>query len=248
MIIGVHEMYVGETAEIAAIRGEQGGVRRLKGMGLREGKLIDLLHYDPLVNKKIVINCDNIHLAFDASLSEGIRVRPLKGYFAEIKSMAHHDQLTGCLKRHAANRVLAHEYEKFADREIPMSLLLADIDHFKKINDTRGHGAGDEVLKDLAAVMRSALRRSDTLCRWGGEEFLVLLRGTEPQEAFRIGERVRRMVESHVFSPFAVQGLVTVSVGGSGLPPARPLAQLVETADAALYAAKNNGRNQVKIC
>lgn len=248
MVIGMHEMYVGETAEIISIVGDTTEIKRLKDMGIREGKLIDLLHYDPVVNRKIVIGGNNTRLAFDVSLSKHIRVRPLKGYFEVIKSQAYYDNLTGCLNRHATNCILASEYEKFVKDRIPLSLLLADIDHFKRINDACGHTVGDSVLKNVSALLKQALRRSDILCRWGGEEFLILLRGTVLHEARQIAERLRQKVASHIFPPFEGSGIVTVSIGGCGLPPDRHIEHLVDVADTALYRAKNNGRNLVNIC
>jgi diguanylate cyclase (GGDEF)-like protein len=104
------------------------------------------------------------------------------------------------------------------------------------------------VLKSISALFKQVLRRSDCICRWGGEEFLILLRGTFINDAIQIAERVRKSVESHIFQPFRGSGFVTVSLGGCGLPPDRDISALVEIADSALYAAKNNGRNRVNIC
>lgn len=247
VIIPVTQMYIGETAEVLSLGGDPPEMVRLKNMGLREGKLIDLLHHDPYAAKKLVIGVDNARLAFPMELAGRILVRPLKSHYETIKIQAYYDQLTGCLNRHGADNLIREEVEKFAVKSIPLSLLLADIDHFKSINDTFGHQAGDGVLRDLSQLLRQGLRRSDILCRWGGEEFLILLRGTVLEDAQEIAERLRQQVESFAFQLPAGQG-VTVSIGGSGLPPVRSLDKLFAEADSALYLAKTTGRNQVTLC
>jgi len=248
MVIPMKEMYLGETAEVISAGGQAMEFKRLRDMGLREGRLIDLLHYDPVVSRKIIIGVDNSRIAFDAELAGRIRVRPLKSYYEVVKTQAHYDRLTGCLNRHSIECILTREYEKFSSNKIPLSLLLADIDYFKRINDTYGHDAGDGVLKNIAALFKRLLRRSDCLCRWGGEEFLILLRGTVANEALQIAERLRQSIESHMFQPFRESGFVTVSIGGCGLPPDRRVEDLIDIADNYLYRAKNNGRNQVSMC
>jgi diguanylate cyclase (GGDEF)-like protein len=248
MIIHLNEMYLGETAEIMSVSVQLDELKRLRDMGLREGKLIDMLFYDPLGSKKIIINVDNSKIAFDAEIAEGIKVRPLKSYYEVLKTEAVCDRLTGCLNRRSIECILMGEHEKFVSTKIPLSLFLADIDYFKRINDTYGHSAGDNVLKNISALFKQGLRRSDCLCRWGGEEFLILLRGTFINDAIQIAERLRESVERHIFQPFIGRGFVTVSFGGCGLPPFNDISTLIEMADSALYAAKNNGRNRVNIC
>lgn len=165
-----------------------------------------------------------------------------------MKSMAHYDKLTGCLNRHAAGSMVHREIERFSAQGLPLALLMMDLDHFKKINDTYGHGAGDEVLKKFADIIRQGLRRSDLFCRWGGEEFLVLLRGTVVDEALRIAERFRERIAAAVFPPCGESGLVTVSIGGASFPPGRAFERLIADADIALYRAKREGRNRVAVC
>ncbi|MBT9171560.1 MAG: Diguanylate cyclase DosC [Actinobacteria bacterium] len=245
--IGIKEMYSGETAEIISISADSATIRRLRDMGVREGKLIDLLHCDLLVSRKIIINVDNSKIAFDARLADSIKVRPLKSYYETVKNMANHDALTGCLNRHAVTCILLSEHEKFKNNRIPLALLLADIDYFKRINDTYGHGTGDSILKGISTVFKQVLRRSDCLCRWGGEEFLILLRGTVVNEAVQIAERLRQSVESNIFHPFRGSGFVTISIGGCGMPPEKSIEHLIEIADTALYEAKRNGRNRVNL-
>jgi diguanylate cyclase (GGDEF)-like protein len=249
MVVGIRDMYVGETAEIISIGGSDCiEIKRLRDMGIREGRLIDLITYDDAVNKKVVISIDNSRIALDIGLSAMIKVRPLKHYYEVVRSQAIFDSLTGCLNRHSIECILMREYEKFKNDRIPLSLLLADIDYFKRINDTYGHSAGDGVLKGISTLFKQVLRRSDCLCRWGGEEFLMLLRGTLIHDALQIAERLRQSVESNIFQPFVGSSFVTVSIGVCGLPPERDIEDIIKAADKALYDAKRNGRNRVNMC
>lgn len=248
MVISIKEMYIGETAEIISVGADNAYQRRLRDLGIREGKLIDLIHCDLTVSKKIVINIDNSKIAFDMELADNIKVRPIKSYYEVVKAQSAYDSLTNCLNRHTIECILKREYEKFVSNKIPFSLLLADIDYFKRINDTYGHNAGDSVLKAISMLFKQVLRRSDVLCRWGGEEFLILLRGTLINDAVQIAERIRQSVESCIFQPFRGSGFVTISIGGCGLPPEMDIDTLIKMADSALYAAKNDGRNRVYIC
>lgn len=248
MVISMKEMYLGETAEIISVCGNDICVKRLRDMGLREGKLFDLLHYDHLRSRKTIIIMDNSKIAFDAELADRIKVRPLKSYYETFRTHANYDSLTGCMNRRTLECVLMREHEKFVSNRIPLSVLLSDIDYFKRINDTYGHGVGDSVLVNISVLFKQLLRRSDCLCRWGGEEFLMLLRGTSLGEALRIAERLRQSIESHIFNPFKGSGFVTVSIGGCGMPPYKHIENIIEAADAALYSAKRNGRNRVTVC
>jgi len=247
-LLCVDEMFVGESAEVVSISDTFPEYKQLRNMGFREGRLIDLLHFDPLVTRKLVMGVDGMRLALDVSCAAHIRVRPLKSAFAQLRDMAHYDSLTGCLNRHAAGSIVRQEIERFSVMGLPLSLLMADLDHFKKINDTFGHGCGDEVLRNFAATIKQGLRRSDLFCRWGGEEFLILLRGTVIEEALRIAERFRERIAGAVFPPYTESGLVTVSIGCSGFPPGRQMERLIADADVALYVAKREGRNRVAAC
>ncbi len=247
-LLHVDELYMGETAEIVAINSDCNDTKRLRNMGLREGRMVDMLHCDHIFSKKIVLGLDGTRLAFPMLLAAHIVVRPIRSYFETLRDQASYDQLTGCLNRHAGQLIARQEVEKYAENDIPLAVLMADIDHFKKVNDTYGHPAGDEVLKKFAQVAGSALRRCDLLCRWGGEEFLILLRGTVQEESLQIADRIRRRVESLIFPPYEDCGLLTVSIGSAALPPGKQLEELVSEADQALYRAKREGRNRVAAC
>ena len=130
-----------------------------------------------------------------------------------------------------------------------LTLVMFDIDHFKKINDTHGHQAGDAVLTDLSALMMMSLRTEDVFARYGGEEFAVICRGSDVAQAQVIGERLRRGAEGRQFAYDGKIIPVTISVGLAGMPdPAiKDASALVSAADAALYRSKQGGRNRVSV-
>jgi diguanylate cyclase (GGDEF)-like protein len=137
---------------------------------------------------------------------------------------------------------------KFANRhETSISLLMLDIDHFKTINDSHGHLAGDAVLANFATVLTRAVRNEDVVARFGGEEIAIVLRAIAIEPAFALGERLRRLIEQTVTDHAGLQLRATASIGVAGFPTVRTDAvdQLVEAADRALYRAKHGGRNRV---
>ena len=131
----------------------------------------------------------------------------------------------------------------------PLALVLFDIDHFKKVNDTHGHQAGDHVLSEISSLLSSTLRAEDVFARYGGEEFGVICRGSDIAQAQVVGERLRKAVESHRFEYSGTHIPVTISVGVAVLPnPAvKDANDIVLYADQALYKSKNAGRNRVTV-
>src|SRR5262249_53061353 len=131
--------------------------------------------------------------------------------------------------------------------DAPLGLMFLDIDHFKKINDVHGHPAGDYVLVELAKLAHGVLRNEDIFCRYGGEEFAVVSRGTDLDEAKPLAERLRKAVEGHDFSYDGKRIPVTISVGVARVP--RPgigsSAEFIALADETMYTAKRSGRNRV---
>ena len=165
--------------------------------------------------------------------------------FEEVKSLAIRDGLTGVYNYRYFHEVLTHQLEVSRRYGWPLSLLFLDIDNFKSINDTRGHPEGDLVLKTLAGLLQSRVRHADMICRYGGEEFVVLVPQSSKPQAFHLAERLREQIAA---SPIALsQGEIhiTVSIGVATLEPDMSGEDLVKTADDAMYHAKQSGKNRV---
>jgi two-component system, cell cycle response regulator len=159
------------------------------------------------------------------------------------------DTLTGLHNRRYLERHLQTLLEQAKITGRPLSIMLADIDHFKAVNDTRGHGAGDEVLRQFADRLRANSRSSDLTCRLGGEEFVIVMPETNLDLAQRIAERMRVLIASQPFAAGTGTPLnVTASMGLAAADhAAEPFAALLQRADSALYAAKRCGRNRVAV-
>jgi diguanylate cyclase (GGDEF)-like protein len=154
------------------------------------------------------------------------------------------DYLTGVANRRATTQVLESAFEQACASSIAISVVLLDIDHFKTINDTRGHAVGDTALVQVCTILQQHLRASDVLGRWGGEEFLIVASATSSFEAVQVAERLRAVIATHSFDQV---GQVTASFGvATSLPQDTPEA-LVKRADEALYRAKQSGRNRVEL-
>lgn len=159
-----------------------------------------------------------------------------------LAQRASHDPLTGLLNRRGGDDAIARELSRASRRPAPLSLVMIDIDHFKKINDTHGHAAGDRVLVETAKAISGQLRLYDHAIRWGGEEFLVVLPGTPGFQAVTVAERVRAAVAA-VRNPDCPQ--VTISAGVAEVQ-GNKLDTALAQADAALYRAKSAGRDCVR--
>jgi len=165
----------------------------------------------------------------------------------ELERMATSDPLTA-IPNHRAFRTRIGEAAQRADRSgKPVSLLFVDIDHFKAVNDTYGHGAGDVVLKAVAKALTASVRKVDFVARYGGEEFVAVLEETGAEGALIMGERLRQRVGRLNFEEMDGKG-VTISVGIAGYPSdTKSIEELIALADSALYRAKNKGRNQCQV-
>lgn len=163
---------------------------------------------------------------------------------AEIRAAT--DGLTGLPNKRAVADALNRIFAQASTTSSPLALLVLDVDHFKQVNDTRGHAVGDRVLANIGAVIRGVLRTRDFAGRNGGEEFTILLPDTEIRMALPIAERVRAAI-AEISLPGSDVG-VTVSIGVAGFPQhASTPEQLERLADAALYLAKRQGRNRVEL-
>ena len=161
---------------------------------------------------------------------------------SEAKALV--DALTNVLNRNAYNLKigeLVHEYKRYKEE---WALLVLDIDHFKKFNDTYGHKTGDKVLKSVAATVSNSIRVSDHIFRYGGEEFVVILSRINKETTKTLSEKIRREVERDYFVDGDNELKVTMSIGAAIITPEDTEASLFERADKALYQAKQNGRNQ----
>ena len=166
--------------------------------------------------------------------------------FSSVRTMATYDTLTGLFNRRYFEERLALETEKAFRSGAPISLIMVDIDHFKKVNDTFGHTEGDKVLREISFVLRSSVRKKDVVARYGGEEFILILPDASQEESSMIAERIRRMVENNPFEVGNIRLKLTVSLGIAHFPTVRPssMEEFVRMADLALYDAKRGGRNQ----
>jgi len=167
--------------------------------------------------------------------------------FREVKDNSLRDGLTGCYNRTHTLEVIGAELRRARRTHQPVSLIMLDIDHFKQINDRFGHLCGDAVLATVGARMREALRGSDHKCRYGGEEFLVLLPETPIEGARRVAETLRRALADRIVTWKNDRLQITASFGVSvALPSETDIQALIGRADQALYQAKHAGRNCVR--
>lgn len=173
----------------------------------------------------------------------------LKESNRQLRELSLTDALTGLANRRHLMDILTVEFERSRRTDTPFSLLMLDLDHFKRINDDYGHQQGDTVLRALAELMKSHLRQYDTAARYGGEEFALVLPETDLVEAAGVAERLRREVAELVFAG-PLNGLsLTTSVGVASTPHKQinHVEDMIRIADEALYSAKESGRNRVEV-
>lgn len=161
----------------------------------------------------------------------------------EIEEMAIKDELTGAVNRHGIKDWLDNIARRVRWGLDSVSIIYADLDNFKVINDQFGHQVGDEILRQFVNLTRSELRDSDNLVRWGGEEFIIFCSGSNIHVATRIAERIRTTIENHQWEMI---GKLTCSFGVTELVAGERVTEMITRADEALYQAKNNGRNRVE--
>ena len=178
------------------------------------------------------------------------RLRAQKTELAEaldrISLLATRDELTGLLNRRAMTELLERECQRSHRSAQPWSVAIMDVDHFKQTNDAHGHAAGDEALRKVARVCESLVRDCDAVSRWGGEEFVLLLRNVDTRAALAAADRVRASVEGVSLSSGDAAFGITVSIGVATYRAGDTVAQALSRADEALYQAKLAGRNRVE--
>jgi diguanylate cyclase (GGDEF)-like protein len=173
---------------------------------------------------------------------EGDAISSAASEIQALERLASTDELTGLITRRGGEATIGNEIARAKRHRTPLTCVLIDVDRFKQVNDTFGHQVGDQVLRELSALFKRTLRTYDTVVRWGGEEFLLILPGVSLEDAQRLADRIRRAVEAIEF-PGA--GRITLSAGAAGLGLDYSFDEMLATADRRLYQAKSTGRNTV---
>lgn len=177
-------------------------------------------------------------------------IQPLKNasMYQDALDLAYTDSLTKVYNRHFLNITLQNEIDNYTRSSVPMSIILMDIDRFKRINDTFGHDAGDKVLCRVAEVVKKTIRKSDLLFRYGGEEFVIFLRDANLENARQVAEKIRKNIEGTAITINDDETLFcTSSFGVSQYSPTQTLNDLFKKTDEALYRSKASGRNTVTV-
>jgi len=163
---------------------------------------------------------------------------------AEISRIAAEDSLTGLYNRRKINELIQHEIERSERYQKGFSVIIMDIDYFKRVNDRHGHLAGDELLKMLAQILLTTIRHTDEVGRWGGEEFVVLCPETNNEGASSLADKIRQKIEYSTFNDYGKQ---TASFGIACYQEGDTIDTIISHADKALYMAKNTGRNRIEV-
>lgn len=189
---------------------------------------------------------DNTILVLEksAEIAHGAELAEMHSRVLELEQLSATDRLTGAWNRAHFDRTLISELSRSGRYLQPLALIFFDIDHFKRINDSHGHAVGDVVLCELVKVVREAIRSSDLLFRWGGEEFVILAPSTSYRSAASLAETVRARIEQHAIES---AGYITISLGVAEYVSGESEVAFLQRADAAMYAAKNAGRNRVVV-
>lgn len=188
--------------------------------GVNYGTLLSLADITPLENSRAEIERKN----------------------KELEYLATRDPLTNCLNRRSFFEIFKHHWQQSVKNNTSIGCVMVDIDHFKSINDTHGHAVGDEVLRDVSAALLDSVRGSDCVCRYGGEEFCVLMIGVELEKMEIAANRYRTRIESLEFPKLSTSASLGCSIRSDST---NTLEEMLEQADKALYAAKRSGRNRV---
>lgn len=185
--------------------------------------------------------------AGEAVLQE--RLAEIQSLRDKLQEQALHDPLTGLYNRRFLEGTIDKELARCRREQVPLTVAMIDVDHFKKVNDVHGHPAGDQVLKSLAALLGREVRASDAACRYGGEEFILLLPGMDGKTAVMRADAWREAFSRTVVVHDGTSIQATISIGIASFPEhGSSLGELTRCADLALYEAKHHGRNRVVLC
>jgi diguanylate cyclase (GGDEF)-like protein len=220
-----------------------GGITVIRDLGSTNGTYVN----GSRIQERQLGDGDKVQLSTSTIFKYAYQGKAENVFHQEIYKMATTDALTGAYNKRYFEERIREEFSFALRNEVPLSLVLFDLDHFKRINDEYGHPAGDHVLKQVGAIARAIVRQEDLLARYGGEEFVILLKGSGVPGAVSVAERLRQAVEA---SPVAFEGKsigVTVSVGiavlaGRNFPD---WTNMLQCADDLLYQSKRSGRNRV---
>ncbi len=183
----------------------------------------------------------------EAVLAAGERIQKLEAELARARALCCEDELTRCLNRRGLEQAFRRESARAERSRQPLCAALIDIDDFKLVNDSCGHAAGDQALVHLTQLTRSALRASDIVGRWGGEEFMLLLPDTALTAAAQVLERLRASLRRHPLQLHGHTLPLTFSGGLTRCAPGEDCASLLQRADEALYAAKRAGKDRIVV-
>lgn len=168
--------------------------------------------------------------------------------FKKMEDLSNIDGLTELYNRRCFNNMIERKTSEAGRMKVPLSMIMLDIDHFKKVNDVYGHKAGDDVIRFISKTIRNSIRKVDFAARYGGEEFVILLNNTTVESAAKIAEKIRNLVRDASVNADGIILSVTASFGVSSFPePSMSAGELVKDADTALYYSKEHGRDQVNI-
>lgn len=201
------------------------------------------IHVSALVNdKNEVVGVIGMIVNIDKQVKSEKRLLELN---QTLSKLARHDELTGLYNRRAMDEIINRDYKRARRYNLGFGVAIADVDDFKKINDTYGHDCGDEVLKSLAHTFLDSIRDTDAVGRWGGEEFIFVFSDTSLEGAVIVAERICQTLSAQPYKCGNLEFRLTITIGLSHHHGQSSLEDMIKEADNALYHGKRNGKNQV---
>ncbi|MDD2934370.1 MAG: GGDEF domain-containing protein [Methylotenera sp.] len=227
------------------IEGYQQKIASTEDMGELNVLLNNILEDTRAIGLSVQRTRDEFTLSQRHAMDAEKRIQELTAELDYIGEVAHQDYLTGALNRRGMDEAIDREFNRADRHNTALCVAMLDIDHFKKLNDSLGHATGDQALTHLVRVLKDVLRPTDVLARYGGEEFIIILPATPQDEAIKAVTRVQRELTKNFFMHKNERVLITFSAGVAQRATGESAEHLIPRADAALYLAKNSGRNQV---